>query len=183
MTEFKIKTLNWNDFNAACNDLRSLVDKSGFHPDAVIAIPRGGCYLQNAAWSDCRRLVMSLPGHKPATLKKYAAFFLRRLPLAVRDRIRIWDARRLVGRANHMDSTAISLPEIDSTIKTILLLDDAVDSGATLSAISTCIKKSHPDIDIKSAVITVTSSQPLCIPDFYLYNNSTLVRMPWSIDA
>ena len=32
------------------------------------------------------------------------------------------------------------------------------------------------------AVVTVTSVKPLIMPDYFLYNNRTLVRFPWSID-
>lgn len=183
MTRFKVISLDWQSFSAACKKLRSSIDKSGFKPDAVIAIPRGGSNLLLYGWCDIPNIEIKIQKPSKFSLKKHAKKLLRLLPLAFRDRLRIWDAKRLVKRTGHMADTTIKLPAIDSSIKKILLLDDAVDSGATLQAIIAEAKAQWPDIEVRSAVITVTSEHPVCMPDYYLYHNLTLVRMPWSIDA
>ncbi|MDE6369618.1 MAG: hypothetical protein K2K94_10320 [Muribaculaceae bacterium] len=183
MTKFKVISLDWQSFSAACKKLRMAIDNSGFKPDAVIAIPRGGSNLLLYGWHDISNIEITILKPSKFSLKKYASKILRSLPLALRNRLRIWDANRLVKRTGHMADTVIKLPAIDPSIKKLLILDDAVDSGATLQAIVSEIKFQRQDIDIRSAAITVTSENPVCMPDYYLYHNFTLVRMPWSIDA
>ena len=183
MTDFKIISLDWQSFSEACKKLRSAVDNSGFKPDTVIAIPRGGSYLLQYGWNDAATTKINI--HKPSgfSLKKHAAKLIKLMPLALRDRLRIWDAKRLIRRSDHMTNTTIEIPALDDSVKKILLVDDAVDSGATLLAVISKLKEMRTDIDVRCAAITVTSDRPLCMPDYFLYHNSTLIRMPWSIDA
>lgn len=65
----------------------------------------------------------------------------------------------------------------------ILVVDDAVDSGATLRTVIATIRSTWPDAEIRSAVLTVTRSRPLILPDYTLYPRGTLLRFPWSLDA
>ncbi len=183
MSKYKVLSLDWQSFAEACRDLRRASNASGFSPDAVIAIPRGGLNLLKYGWADVPNIEITIQKPSGFSLKKHAAKLLRLLPLSLRDRLRIWDAKRLVKRTGHMAGTTITIPPIDQSIKKILLLDDAVDSGATMQAIVSAVKAKYPDIDVRSAAITVTAERPVYMPDYYLYHNFTLVRMPWSIDA
>lgn len=64
----------------------------------------------------------------------------------------------------------------------VLLVDDAVDSGETMAAVIDFLKRAKPELRIHTAVITTTMSDPLTPPEFTLYHE-TLVRFPWSMDA
>lgn len=65
----------------------------------------------------------------------------------------------------------------------ILVTDDAVDSGATLTAVLRLVRAVCPSgTEIRSAVITQTLEQPITMPDYALFHN-TLCRFPWSFDA
>lgn len=183
MTDFSVITLDNASFADACRRLRSLSNAAGFQPDAVIAIPRGGYRLLEHGWPDIPKIDIEIRKSRKFSLKKYASFFLRMLPLSWRDRIRVWDARRLVRRSSHISSSSIVIPAISPSVSKVLLVDDAVDSGATLLAVTQAIRDARPDLEVRSAAITVTDDTPVAMPDFYLYHNSTLVRMPWSIDA
>lgn len=183
MTKFKVISLDWHSFSEACKKLRKAIDNSGFKPDAVIAIPRGGYNLLLYGWHDVPSIEIKLQKPSKFSLKEYAAKFIKILPLSLRNQLRIWDANRLIRRTSHMSDTTINILAIDPSVKKILVLDDAVDTGATLQAVLSAIRAHRPDLDVRSAAITVTSEQPLYMPDFYLYHNFTLVRMPWSIDA
>ncbi|MDE6702075.1 MAG: phosphoribosyltransferase domain-containing protein, partial [Muribaculaceae bacterium] len=96
--------------------------------------------------------------------------------------IRIWEARKLIKRKEHMATTGIVLPTLSENIRKILIIDDAVDSGATLKAIVEKFKAEYPNTDIRSAVITQTHPQAIYKPDYCIFDNSTLIRTPWSID-
>lgn len=63
----------------------------------------------------------------------------------------------------------------------ILLVDDAIDTGSTILAIKNIIKKFNPSIDIKVAVLTVTHKKPYIEPDYTLYRR-VLLRCPWAED-
>lgn len=65
----------------------------------------------------------------------------------------------------------------------ILIVDDAVDSGATLLAVVEAVRIDMPGAEVRSAVITQTTPSPVITPDYTLYNNRTLIRFPWSMDA
>lgn len=108
--------------------------------------------------------------------------FVRSLPLCVRNGLRIVEARMLSLKKNK----AIRQPDIDVSAfegtKSILVVDDAVDSGATLQAVLNSLASLPGRPQIKSAVITTTTRHPLVNPDYTLYNNRTLIRFPWSKD-
>lgn len=179
---YKVKTLYPQLFKQTCIDLRQKVEASGFQPDAVIAIPRGGLWIQDAGWSDYPIYRLKLIRPSKGKFKKKVSWIIKRLPLKLRDNIRIWEARKLVKRSRHMDNTGIILPSLSACVKNILLIDDAVDSGATLKAIVEKFKAEYPDADIRSAVITKTYPDAIFDPDYCIYNDSILIRTPWSID-
>ena len=65
----------------------------------------------------------------------------------------------------------------------ILVIDDAVDSGATLAtALQVLRDVCPPGTEMRSAVITQTLDRPIVRPDYVLHRG-TLCRFPWSFDA
>ena len=183
MADFRVLTLDWDSFSLICSELRRLTDAAAFRPDIIISVPRGGTYVLQYGWPDVRHESVSIIRPHRTSLKTAASYILRYMPLSWRDRLRIWDAKKLVNRSGHMSDAEIILPSLDHSIRRVLLVDDAVDSGATLSTICEEFRRNYPDISFRTAVITVTAANPVFMPDFYLYHNFTLVRMPWSIDA
>ena len=182
--DFKVITLDQQAFANACLKLREKVVGSGFTPEVVIAIPRGGVYMQAAAWTDFSAQPVKLSGTSSSkVLKTVTSFILKRLPDCLRNEIRIWDAKRLIKRERQLDPAKIELPHLIGPKFSALVIDDAVDSGSTLLAVTESLQRAYPEAAIKTAALTVTSSNPLIMPDFYLYNDSTLLRMPWSADA
>ena len=65
--------------------------------------------------------------------------------------------------------------------KSILLVDDAIDTGSTILAITNVIKTINPKVIVKTAVLTVTHKRPYIEPDYTLYTK-VLLRCPWAID-
>ncbi|WP_313385339.1 phosphoribosyltransferase family protein [Chishuiella sp.] len=65
----------------------------------------------------------------------------------------------------------------------ILIVDDAVDSGATLKKVLEGINKYiNSDINITTLSVVVTDTKASIIPDYYLYSD-VLIRFPWSLDG
>lgn len=65
----------------------------------------------------------------------------------------------------------------------MLLVDDAVDSGTTMLRVAEALRCGNPEIELRTAVITVTTAAPLLRPDYTIYDDRTLIRFPWSMDA
>ena len=108
---------------------------------------------------------------------------LRFLPYPVLDRLRLLESGILSMR-RHPVKDDVELPSqlLDLHGCNILVVDDAVDSGATLSAVVSAVKRELPMSQCRSAVLTVTTSAPLVRPDYMLYDDNTLIRFPWSMD-
>jgi hypoxanthine phosphoribosyltransferase len=64
----------------------------------------------------------------------------------------------------------------------ILVVDDTVDSGRTLSTVTAAVRLVQPGAEVKTAVLASTWRRPPVRPDFCLLER-TLLRMPWSFDA
>ena len=75
-----------------------------------------------------------------------------------------------------------SNPQTPQTSPSLLLIDDAIDTGATIQQARLQLLEQFPGIILRVAVITVTTPHPLCDADFCLYHNRTLCRFPWSND-
>ena len=63
----------------------------------------------------------------------------------------------------------------------LFIIDDAIDSGATVKILRDEIKLIKPGLEVKVAVLVVTQKKPLVTPDVCLYQN-VLLRFPWSSD-
>ena len=64
----------------------------------------------------------------------------------------------------------------------ILIIDDAIDSGASLKRVYNEVYKYFPSSEINTSVIVCTQDKPLFDASFTLFKN-VLVRFPWSLDA
>ena len=63
----------------------------------------------------------------------------------------------------------------------LFIIDDAIDSGATVKVLRDEIKLIKPGLEVKVAVLVVTQKKPLVTPDVCIYRN-VLLRFPWSSD-
>lgn len=116
-------------------------------------------------------------------MKQQLGKVLKFLPLFLLDRLRILESRLLNGGKSDCKCD-VKLPEKLTELRdvNILVVDDAVDSGVTLRNTLESIESHIPDVKICSAAVTVTTASPIMKPDYYVYDNLTLIRFPWSID-
>ena len=179
----------------ACSQLSCRVKAGGFTPSLLIGIQHGGAEVARrmrndfpeAAYCEVR---LSRPGTRQKS-QGLAHRLLKHLPLWICNTLRIVESRVNEWRSKGKDPVRIGtirLPQdITSTLSnpsnpSILLIDDAIDTGATIQQARLQLLKQFPDITIRVAVITVTIPHPLCDADFCLYHNRTLCRFPWSND-
>ena len=190
-----VVTFNPTLLAEACSQLSCRVKAGGFTPSLLIGIQHGGAEVARrmrndfpeAAYCEVR---LSRPGTRQKS-QGLAHRLLQHLPLWICNTLRIVESRVNEWRSKGKDPVRIGtirLPQdITSTLSnpsnpSILLIDDAIDTGATIQQARLQLLKQFPDITIRVAVITVTIPHPLCDADFCLYHNRTLCRFPWSND-
>ncbi|MDE5811856.1 MAG: phosphoribosyltransferase domain-containing protein [Muribaculaceae bacterium] len=181
----KVITLNPNEFTHACVRLQQLIASAGVHPDVVIGIASGGDFVAQEMFPQLPHSSVTL--RRPSTARKerkWVKTVVRALPLWLRDRLRLLEAKRLARKTpKPMTTESIQLPDLSLNATTILMVDDAVDSGVTLRTVVQAIKQRYPQAEVLTAVLNVTTLNPLIKPDFVLYPQAeVLIRFPWSID-
>lgn len=183
----RVVTLNERDFFTACRTLEETVAKD-YIPDLIIGIATGGEFVASCMFADAPH--RSISRHRPSTADKERASIifriLRRSPRFISDFLRIAEARILALRKPSPASEPVVPDEKTaaaiSSARRILVVDDATDSGATLKAVTDAILAVPGEREVRTAVITVTTSSPLVMPDYTLFHDSTLIRFPWSKD-
>lgn len=172
---------------AAAECLSTQIQRSGVHPSYLVAIQHGGAVLG-------QMMKESFPEAEYHEIKLTRSFginksllrpIIKALPMKVRDWLRmleitLMDLDRKSNQPERYGSVKLSISPKEDDI--ILLIDDAIDTGATIVKARDAILQQYPDVKILVAVITVTTEHPLCDADYYLYHNQTLCRFPWSMD-
>lgn len=182
----KVVTLHPADLDAACERLaREIAPPS---PRIVVGILTGGGEVG-------RRVAAHFPGaeyhevalRRPTTeRKRRARRLLRALPTWLADMLRRYESRRASAKPARRrevalpDSLAAALADCGS--ESVLIVDDAVDSGGTLLSVAEAIADAAPQADVRTAVLAVTTQHPAINPDYSLRRGDTLLRFPWSLD-
>jgi hypoxanthine phosphoribosyltransferase len=191
----KVITLNDVSFKLACSELASkIIDEDIV---ALIGVRTGGAVVANQI-ADCirvfnrelklyevsasRRMTVSKKSnHIKKILKLFPRVVLNSMRVAeycfVNVRMRFFsDSDRSV----YFDDALRSyLRNLKSGV--IYLIDDAIDSGATIKQITDEFKIINSELKIRVAVLVVTQINPLVLPDVSLYRK-VLLRFPWSND-
>jgi hypothetical protein len=189
----------------ACSQLSQRVKAGGFAPSLIIGIQHGGAEVAklmkedfpDAAYCEVRLSRPDTPqksqGWKHRLLHSMHIWLCNALRI-VESRVNEWRSKGnepvRIGeiRLPEEIATLLSNPSNSSTPSNpsnspfVLLVDDAIDTGATIHQARIQLLEQFPDIILRVAVITVTTPHPICDADFYLYHNRTLCRFPWSND-
>ena len=198
--ERSVVSLDKGAFDQACAELLRTAASDGM-PDLLIGIPTGGRFVGQsmAAATGGALPMLPLTCRRPSTrLKPTGSTIARRMiagfPRPVVDRLRLVEHALLNHRPPKQPATPFEfdgdeLADIATWIASagkrlsILIVDDAVDSGATLSQVMNMIRLTAPETaEIRTAAITVTTSEPLVQPDYAMFHGA-LCRFPWSLDA
>lgn len=153
-----------------------------FFPKWVVCIEKGGVLpgylLQEIVGGE----LISVVGRKPENyVKKLISKFLPLIPKNVRQGLRLLELRNGV-----LDRRRVV--EINGNCKftkdeNILLIDDAIDSGSTVSQVlSSLVLKGAERSKIKTCVINATNKYSLIDPNYCCYKQKVL-GFPWSQDS
>lgn len=186
----RVVTLDNERFRQACRQLANIVvdGGDGFRPDLIIGIRTGGEYVARAMQKSLPDVpVETVELHRPMTEgKKGFSGWLRRLPRPMLDAMRIGESWLLSVLPHRKSSPAVISEELGkqiATARSILVVDDACDSGVTLrSVVDAIVDISDRHSRIRTGVLTLTTRHPVIIPDYILFAPRTLIRFPWSAD-
>ncbi len=194
----RVKTLLGDDFIESCHCLGLSVSKS-FQPDIVIGVLTGGGYVGREVSKYLNRskehIYAEVHVQRKDTKKKGKGLvhkILQTLPYFLLNWLRMAEMHYEVIKAkkgNPKREGVISFSDEvveclnSNAYSKVLIVDDAIDTGATLKLVKDKIIETYPEAIVRIAVITVTSNYPLIDADYCIFHDRTLVRFPWSNDV
>lgn len=189
-------TLNQESFNKACLELYRKVEDDGYQPDWVIGIASGGVKLLKELQLENREKRLEVNLKRPSTKYKRDMGWIKFLPKIILDNLRRVESyfvekktkKSLHKNSNYRDSDKLNnvIAQLESmkcnfSHSKILIVDDAIDSGMTMSVVQQAILLFDSTATVKTAVIVKTLKSQFFKPDFFLFNE-VLIRFPWSKD-
>lgn len=189
----RVITLEDKAFSQACADLAAQVLASGYRYDLLVGIATGGAIVAREMPAPQR---VEVRRQRPSTRAKQrlAGRLLRHMPRPLSDRLRVAESRLYALMARHHKPAVPEVTLDENTLATlgaltgrdrkprILIVDDAVDSGATMLGVLRAVASAAPGAEIRTAAITQTRDNPLSRPDYLHFAERVLVRFPWSAD-
>jgi hypoxanthine phosphoribosyltransferase len=150
---FQCELISWNEFYKLARNLAFTIHATGFEPEAIIAIGRGG-YMPARILSDFLG-IMNLTSFK---IEHYKGS--RKEPTA---------------------KVAYPLPS-NIKANRVLIVDDVSDSGDTFTVAMDHVRQRLPDSDVRTAVIHHKKVSSYA-PDFYAKKVTTWrwIIYPWAI--
>ncbi|MET0991383.1 MAG: phosphoribosyltransferase [Microbacteriaceae bacterium] len=151
MAEVEREILGWDEFGDASRQLARSIHGSGFVPDVVVAIARGGLLLAGS-------VAYALDVKSCGALN--AEFY--------------------TGVDARLDEPVILAPYLDEVSlngKRVLLVDDVSDSGRTLAMVLDLIRLAGADV---RTVCLYSKPQTVLEPDYVWRKTSKWIAFPWS---
>lgn len=193
----KVVTLDGADLERDSELLARLVVRD-YMPQAVLGIATGGALVARhmSFGPDTQQLecAMRRVGTTAHARWGIGASVLSRTPYCISDTLRRIEDGVLERRGSEPRSPteelirgvhAAGAAMLERGLKRLLVVDDAVDSGATLHCVLSVIAslKDLSGVDVQTASIAVTRTlgSALATPDYSVYRD-TLCRFPWSAD-
>jgi uncharacterized protein len=151
--KIKCTVTNWDYIYGLCRDLSTSVVESGYEPDAIVALARGGWFAG--------RMVCDL--------------------LGISDLISL-KVEHYVGTARLADECRVRYPLLEEMVKDkqVLIVDDIADTGKSLKHSSDYVKELRPT-DCKTGVLQLLFTSEIT-PDYYaeFLEDWTWVVYPWN---
>lgn len=186
----KVITLSQEKFKDDCIQLGLMFQDLDFI--AIVGIRTGGYEvaknIHHALMSSTP--LYSVDAKRNSTGRKqtlHLKSLARLMPITVNNLLRILEHKSRLKHFNRTktESRSVILSEnlisfLSGKTGNIVLIDDAVDTGYSVSAVLTELS-TLPNIKVKVGVVVQTFENPLIVPDYKLYSG-VLIRFPWSMD-
>jgi len=192
-----VVTLSKKALKDEVSSLYEHIDKDGLVPEIILGVATGGIYIsrpikeyfQANTWHGFYAEIQ-LSRHSTKLKKTInVKSILQKLPYCVLNPLRIFESsffeltKPKQHHANKEKKVYLpdTLKEKIKKSKSLLLVDDAIDTGNTILSIKNAIQAINPHIVVKIAVLTVTHKRPYIEADYTNYKR-TLLRCPWAED-
>ncbi len=154
-SKLRVLTLTWEDITSHVAILADKIRQSGWRPDVLVAIARGGLVpaMLLSDFLDVKDILTIQLEHWPA-------------PGKVEEEVRL----------------RYGLPDVDLSGKKVLIVDDVADTGDTLKFALEYLKSKYTNIDVKTAALHVKKNKTKFIPDFWSVevDPSLWIVYPWN---
>jgi len=143
--------LGWNEFGEASRELATEVHASGFVPDMVVAIARGGLLLAGSV-----AYALDVKSCGAINVEFYTGVDL------------------------HLDEPVLLSPMLDTPSvsgQKVLLVDDVSDSGRTLAMVLALLVIAGADV---RSLCLYSKPQTVLEPDFVWRRTAKWITFPWS---
>ncbi|MFP7760859.1 phosphoribosyltransferase [Marisediminicola sp. LYQ134] len=151
MTDDAREVLGWVEFGEAARELSADILRTGFRPDVVVAIARGGLLLAGAV-----AYALDVKSCGALNVEFYTGVDAR-LP-------------EPVVLAPHLDQDSLAG-------KRVLIVDDVSDSGRTLAMVVDLLGRTGADV---RSVCLYSKPGTVLEPDFAWRSTSKWIDFPWS---
>lgn len=179
--ELSIKSLE-----EKCNTWACGIKKT-FNPDLVIYIARGG-YLIGKAMSDVFHtplLAINSQRHGNS-LKELLVPILSRLPRRLCNLLREIELKSNIHNKKNNRSISFVLDTVyldTNSIHKIIIVDDSIDTGISMSMAVDLVKKNFPKSEVKTAALNVMDASEAVIKIDYCCYKNVMLRTPMSKDS
>lgn len=188
----RVITLTEPEFETCCRRFAEACHANGAAPDVLVGIITGGALVAGKIskyFPKTRHLDLCLQRSTTRLKGPWFSGIVKILPRFLQNWLRMAESNIVSISTTRKDNRTVELPDDlrlymnGNPSASILLVDDAVDSGNTMKRVVETLAKAYPLAKITTAAITVTTLHPVIEPDIALYRNRTLIRFPWSSDA
>lgn len=145
------EVLDWHEFGQASRELAVQVQQSGFVPDMVVAIARGGLLLAGSV-----AYALDVKSCGAINVEFYTGVDLR------------------------LDEPVLLSPMLDTPSvagQRVLLVDDVSDSGRTLAMVLELLLSAQADV---RSLCLYSKPETLLEPDYVWRKTSKWIAFPWS---
>ncbi|WAB92592.1 phosphoribosyltransferase [Pseudomonas citronellolis] len=183
---------NQIDFQKECGKLRDLVEEN-IVPDFIVGIATGGEYVTKAMNFRPEAKISIIMRQRRSTKTKSSLGLKNILPLlptSIKNILRKLEVLIREVYFIHFSSKTEEREVIfisghplnlnDDSI--VLIIDDAIDTGATFIDAYNYVRKINKKTKIYSAALSRTFKKPAFEADYILHDR-TLIRGPWALDA
>lgn len=186
------------EFERACKRLAEIIEGSAESYDLYVGIATGGKFVAEKIRDiiSTSAPLMIVKRQRPSTRVKKKFWALEKiisiLPTFIQDALRVVECRvaeNIFENNRHLprkkNTVEILTPNVrlpQDGVRSILIIDDTVDSGATLEDVKNHVANMFPGSQIHTAALTVTHRNPLIRPDYVLHQHA-IVKCPWALDG
>lgn len=172
----RILTLDNDNFALHCKILEARVLSDCYNPDIVVAIGEGGERVASNIFESTPHVTLMPRDPHQSEHPEWAVRMVQHTPRGFNNMLRYIES--LMDTFKNHGLYHVDVPANLEESKRLLVVCDVVGSGATLASVMAALGDR-----CRAAALSITSVRtPIIRPHYYIYDNHTLIRFPWSAD-